>query len=288
MTNPFIPQLTADGSFTFFSEEFQENFHSHFGAKQEAEEKFVNPCQLKEKAAVRSKLYLLDICYGLGYNTAAALDWIWQIEPQCQVELIALESDLDVPKAAIEQRLLHQWSSPIPELLTELVTTKQLKTERLRASLLIGDARQTIRDAITQKFTADAIFHDPFSPPKCPQLWTTEFLALVKNCLKTDGIWATYSCAASIRAALLQVGFRIGASQCVGRKSPGTIASIDERALPLLSPQEREHLQTRAAVPYRDPRLNDAASDILARRQQEQGNSPLEASSVWKKRWLRR
>jgi tRNA U34 5-methylaminomethyl-2-thiouridine-forming methyltransferase MnmC len=280
-------QLTADGSFTFFSPEFQETFHSHFGAKQEAEGKFVEPCLLREKAITRSQLYLLDICYGLGYNTAAALDCIWQVNPQCQIELIALESDLNVPKTAIERGLLQQWLPPIPKLLGRLVQEGQIKDDRFIASLLVGDARNTIQRAIATGFTADAIFLDPFSPPKCPQLWTVDFFHSVKQLLRSDGRIVTYSCAASVRTALLEVGLQIGASASVGRRSPGTIAAIDDRYLPPLSQRELEHLQTRAAIPYRDPYLTDTVAIIEARRQQEQAGSSLESSGTWKKRWSR-
>src|SRR5690242_2731157 len=98
--NNFQPQLTADGSFTFFSQEFDESFHSHFGAKQESYLKFISPTQLPISAH-RPVLRLLDICYGLGYNTAAALQTIWAVNPSCIVELIGLELNPSVPQAAI-------------------------------------------------------------------------------------------------------------------------------------------------------------------------------------------
>ena len=62
-SNLFTPQLTADGSYTFFSEEFGESFHSIQGAKEEALLKFVEPCQLVQKAQ-QPVLRLLDVCYG--------------------------------------------------------------------------------------------------------------------------------------------------------------------------------------------------------------------------------
>ena len=71
----FTPQQTQDGSFTFFSTEFNEAFHSHYGAKQESFLKFAVPTRLPilaETGFVR----LLDVCYGLGYNTAAASNYI--------------------------------------------------------------------------------------------------------------------------------------------------------------------------------------------------------------------
>ncbi len=106
----YVPQLTADGSFTFFCAEFGEAFHSHYGAHQEAQLKFVEPTQLQKKAqqhgscfntknmggteadnALPQSLRLLDVCYGLGYNTAAALATIWAVNPNCYIEVVGLE-----------------------------------------------------------------------------------------------------------------------------------------------------------------------------------------------------
>jgi tRNA U34 5-methylaminomethyl-2-thiouridine-forming methyltransferase MnmC len=281
----FQPHLTADGSLTFFSTEFGETFHSSSGAREEAEKKFVEPCQLAQKAQTSSSLLLLDICYGLGYNSAAALAAIWAVKPDCYVELIALELDASVPRQASTSQLLTQWSLPVPELLQELAATFHVQSQQLNAQLLIGDARQTIQQVRQGNFQADAIFLDPFSPTKCPQLWTVEFLAIAAQCLKPTGRLATYSCAASVRAALQLAGLRIGSAPRVGRRSPGTLASFSDRDLPPLSQQECEHLQTRAAIPYRDPQLADSAQTIRQRRQREQQQSELEPTTHWKRRW---
>ena len=286
--NSFTPKYTDDGSYTFFSEEFGELFHSHTGAKQEAQYKFIEPCCLQEKALSHNRLKIIDICYGLGYNSAAALAAIWSINPQCSIELMALEKDEAVPRKAIEHQLLTDWPSPIMDDLTRLAQTHISDTKRLKAQLLLGDARQTIQALIEMNFKADAIFLDPFSPPKCPQLWTVEFIALIAKCLEKEGYLATYSCAASVRTALQLAGLKIGATRSVGRRSPGTVANWSGNNLSPLSQQEKEHLQTRAAVPYRDPSLKDSDHTIHQRRLTEQQSSPLEPSSQWKKRWMTR
>lgn len=281
----FTPQLTADGSFTFFSNEFGETFHSRWGAREESLMKFVRTAQIQHKAQ-QPTLRLLDVCYGLGYNTAAALENIWQVNPNCRVELVGLELDSDVPSSAIDCDLLNIWNHNIIQILTALATSHQVKTDRLQATLLIGDARTTIGQVVEEGVLADAIFLDPFSPTKCPQLWTVEFLDKVAKCLKPDGRLATYSCAAAIRTALRAVGLKIGSSAPFGRRSPGTVASFLADDLPPLSKQEEEHLQTKAAIPYRDRNLCDSTAAILLRRQIEQQASTLEPSSHWKKRWL--
>lgn len=278
-------QITNDGSFTFFSAEFGETYHSHYGARQEAEQKFVETTQLKHKAH-QETLRLLDICYGLGYNTASALGQIWAINPNCHIEWIGLESDITVAQAAIEQELLKDWPANVRQLLKTIASDRIVETKNFHGQLLIGDARQTIKEIINKEFQADAIFLDPFSPANCPQLWTVEFLQLVAKCLKPEGYLATYSCAASIRSALKIAGLKIGSTTPVGRRSPGTVASFQGTALPDLSIQEEEHLLTKAAIPYRDPNLCDRAEIIINRRKIEQKSSSLEPSSHWKKRWF--
>ncbi len=283
----FAPQPTADGSFTFFSTQFNEAFHSQFGARQEAEGKFVQPSGLVARAR-KPTLRLLDICYGMGYNTAAALEAVWEVNPACCVELIALELDGAVPKAAVSHHLLNLWSGPVQEVLSQLAHELRVKTDRLHAQLWVGDARQTLSQVRSAGFLADAVFLDPFSPPHCPQLWTVEFLKLVAQCLQAEGQLVTYSCAAAGRSALLKAGLHIGATPAVGRRSTGTIASFSQAGLPPLSLQAQEHLLTRAAVPYRDPSLGDRAEVIVQRRILEQQTSTLEPTALWKKRWTNR
>ena len=284
-TQTFTPQLTADGSFTFFSSEFGEYFHSTQGAKEEAVVKFAKPCQIAQKAQ-QSVVRLLDVCYGLGYNSAAALEVIWAINPNCRVELVGLELDSTVPTSALTHHLLDSWSPPIPELLEILATSLEVQTDQLQAKLLLGDARTTIQQVYQSNFQADAIFLDPFSPRRCPQLWTVEFFQMLACCCSPTGRLATYSCAAAVRGALIEAGFKIGVTPPLGGRQPGTVASLSEENLPSLSLRSQEHLHTRAAIPYRDSQLCDWAQTILQRRQIEQQASSLEPTSHWQRRWF--
>ncbi|MEA5604728.1 tRNA (5-methylaminomethyl-2-thiouridine)(34)-methyltransferase MnmD [Nostoc sp. UHCC 0252] len=288
----FTPKLTADGSFTFVSQEFGESFHSHYGARQESFFKFVEPTQLAT-AAQKPVLRLLDICYGLGYNTATALEAIWAVNPSCYVEVIGLEVNPTVPQAAIAHHLFDNWNCNYTQILSQLAFEYQVQTPRLKAKLLIGDARTAIALVHQSNFSADAIFLDPFSPPQCPQLWTVEFVKQLSLCLHQNGLLATYSCAAAVRTALLSAGLVVGSTSPVGRRSPGTVAAHsmstgvqNYSVLPSLSQIEKEHLLTRAAIPYRDPELSDSTEVIVMRRQQEQKTSSLEPTSRWRKRWL--
>jgi tRNA U34 5-methylaminomethyl-2-thiouridine-forming methyltransferase MnmC len=285
----WTPQLTDDGSFTFFSDEFGEAFHSRQGAKQEAFLKFAQATNLLEKAN-QSQICLLDVCYGLGYNTAAALETIWSANPKCFVEAYGLELDATVPQAAVGPLLINSWSELVQTILRTLADQHQCSTPQLQAKLLIGDARQTIQSLHQAGIQADAIFFDPFSPRRCPQLWTVEFFQQVARCLAPTGKLATYSRSASVRAAMQAAGLQIGTiplndAHLPHEWSQGTVASFAAETLTPLSLMEQEHLHTRAAIPYRDPLLSDTAEKILERHTLEQQQSQLESTSSWRRRW---
>jgi tRNA U34 5-methylaminomethyl-2-thiouridine-forming methyltransferase MnmC len=284
----WIPQLTEDGSFTFFSQTFNEAFHSRLGAKQEAFLKFAEATDLATRAK-QSSICLLDVCYGLGYNTAAALEVIWTVNPACSVTLYALELDLSVPQAAIAPPVIDTWSTPVQAILSAIAQQHYCTTTTLDATLLIGDARQTIQQLRSINFQADAIFFDPFSPRRCPQLWTIEFFTLVAHCLAPTGTLATYSRSASVRSAMIEAGLNIGTIPLERNHQPndwshGTVGSFQPPLHPL-SQLEQEHLQTRAAIPYRDRTLRDTTETILQRQTQEQQQSQLESTSSWRRRW---
>lgn len=281
-------RLTEDGSKTFYSSTFNETFHSKYGAKQESEITYIKGCNVSKQLTDKKHLKIIDICYGLGYNTASLLEtFINHKNYHFSLEVIALELDINVPQQAINNNLLSLWSEDIQECLHILALEKKIEQNNLKIELLLGDAREKIKILLERQFKADAIFFDPFSPPKCPQLWTVDFFHLVAQCLADDGILATYSCSAAVRNAMQLVGLKIGRNFVVGKRAPGTLATKGNIFLQPLSLMELEHLQTRAAIPYRDSSLKDSAEVIIQRREDEQSLSTLESTSQWKKRWLK-
>ena len=287
-STPWTLHQTQDGSYTFFSNEFKEHFHSYEGAKNEAFQKFSQVTKIAKKA--HHPVKLLDICYGLGYNTAASLETIWKSNPNCHVTVYGLELDASVPIAAIAPPLINSWSPTVQDTLVAIAQQHHYQTSKLNAHLLMGDARQTIQQLIQQSFQADAIFFDPFSPRRCPPLWTVEFFTQVSRCLAPSGLLTTYSRSASVRAAMIEAGLCVGTIplEKPGRShewSQGTVGAFCSDELDPLSKMEQEHLQTRAAVPFRDPDLKDTAAIILQRHHLEQQSCSLESTTKWRRRW---
>ncbi len=71
------PYFTNDGSVGLFSPDADDIYHSTYGALTEAYEKFILPSNLKNFLEKNSEIKILDICFGIGYNTKSFLNFIY-------------------------------------------------------------------------------------------------------------------------------------------------------------------------------------------------------------------
>ncbi len=77
----FHPYFTHDGSVGLYSPQFNDIYHSATGALTEAYEKFIYPSDI-ESLMSKESIKVLDICYGIGYNSKSFLNFI--LENICQ------------------------------------------------------------------------------------------------------------------------------------------------------------------------------------------------------------
>ena len=285
--------LTKDGSFTLRSLIFQENFHSLEGALKETEIKFINPSDLKRFKD--KSLNVLDICFGLGYNSALLFNNL--IEQNSFINWYALEID----KNPLEYSLLNKtfqklWNPKVLKIFKSLSLTSKYNDQFFECNILWGDAREKINN-IPSNIKFDLIYLDGFSPQKCPEIWSVEFLEKVSKKLNPNGFLITYSSSAAIRKTLKSLDLNIFniKPNLVSKNSwsNGTIAvkQFDEKELlynlnlKKLSLMEEEHLLTKASIPYRDPNLSSIAKDIIQKRVEEQLFSNLTTSKKWREKW---
>ena len=70
----YEPYFTEDGSVGLYSYADKDVYHSKFGALTEAWEKFILPANIDINNI--NELKVLDICYGIGYNTKALMSFV--------------------------------------------------------------------------------------------------------------------------------------------------------------------------------------------------------------------
>ncbi len=103
----------------------------------------------------------------------------------------------------------------------DLLNSQCLATTSQKTAVV--EKAKTIKN-IDDKF--DAVFLDPFSPPKNPEMWTEEFFREIKKRMKKGARLTTYSCARMVRDNLRNAGFRVYDGPKVGRRGPSTIAVV--------------------------------------------------------------
>ncbi len=289
---------TLDGSISLHSSHFKEGFHDHEGAMSEAERKFINPADFSRFKA-GEHLRILDVCLGLGYNTACALEKTKEMS--LNLNWWGLELDRRPIQIALDTtKFRESWSNEVREKLLRIRDSGFWEDSKSQGQILWGDARQRIR-SVPKDLTFHLIMLDPFSPSRCPELWSHEFLRALANKLAPNGRLATYCTAAAVRNSLQQTGLQLLSlnPEVISQQkwSAGTLAirvkkSINDhhenKKWHRLTQMEEEHLLTRAAIPYRDPNGKDTSTTILQRREQEQKVCKLESTSSWQKRWLKK
>ena len=288
-----IEVLTKDGSYSLRSVLFQENFHSLLGALEETKIKFTAPSDLERFKG--KSINVLDICFGLGYNSASLLDNL--IKQKSYLNWYALEIDKKPLEYALRKRsFLKLWSPKIKKIFESLYRNDCFEDQFFKCKILWGDAREKI-NIIPADDKFDLIYLDGFSPQKCPQVWTIEFLSKVTEKLNPQGYLITYSSSAAVRKTLRNLGLEIFSIKPrfndITFWSQGTLAisKFDKNKVKpninfrKLSDMEEEHLLTKASIPYRDEDLNLSKEDIIKKRLDEQSLSNLVSTKKWRKKW---
>ena len=268
--------LTDDGSYSINSKEINhkiETLHTSTGAISESFEKFIKPMKFNYDEDIA----ILDICAGLGYNSSAAIaDFLKHSKSNLQIDMVEISKatfacgllvpspipEHDITKKAIEDELIAQ----------DYVTLSLEKAEipeNININVFVEDARQTVQKL--EDNTYDAIFLDPFSQNMAPELFSLDFFKEFRRIIKEDGIVATYTSSAPVRAAFIEAGFSIGLGPIFGRKQGGTLASPNPEMLDYSLPKNDEIriALSDVGIPFRDPGLNNSSVTILEKRSEE-------------------
>ena len=274
---------------SFRSEKFNENFHSIAGAYYETKNKFINPSRLKRFQ--NKSINVLDICFGIGYNSALLFENL--IKELSRLNWYGLELDRRPLNYALSDKEFNNlWNPKVIEILNSLDSKGLYKNKNFDCDLIIGDARKEILN-LPKEVNFDLIFLDGFSPQKCPEIWSYEFLSKLKDKIKYEGLLITYSSSAAVRKSLKNLGFYlfniIPTISKKNRWSSGTLATFDNKQnnpyIAQLSEMEIEHLNTKASIPYRDPTGEMLSKEILEIRRKEQQFSNLLGTNSWRKKW---
>lgn len=216
---------TSDGSYTLFSEKFQEACHSTSGAKEETKLHYLKGCSIAEKINTLDQLTILEVGFGTGLGFLETYELLK--ESSKPWHFLSLELDQDLLEWFRLQQTEHPFLKSLHWTQSGSFSRLEAKSEMRTLTILCGDARQTLAEyANLFNIQWNAIYQDAFSPKRNPILWTTEWFSLLKTFASSDCKLSTYSASNSIRKSLLAAGWSLSSGEKFGPKRTSTRADL--------------------------------------------------------------
>lgn len=193
--------VTQDGSNTLYSSHYSQHYHSiKDGALSESMYKHVIPALEHHKG--KDTLHILDICFGLGYNTWTTLYYLQKYNRNKTIHVYSPELDENLIRS------LQDFSYPkefdfLQNIIHEVSQKGCFHSDALHIEIFIGDAREYVRSLNN----IDIIYQDAFSSDVNKELWTAEYFKDIHSSMDSNGILTTYSIATPVRMGLHVNGF---------------------------------------------------------------------------------
>lgn len=213
--------LSADGSYSAYSSEYNECYHStKDGAFSESLYKHVIPAFKYQKH--KESLRVLDICFGLGFNTLTTLYYAKKIAYSGKIEILSPELDRSLLDSLTDFPYPREFDD-FKHIVTKLSRDALFKDDNFCVQVIVIDAMEYIKTIKSNSI--DIVYQDAFSPKVNPLLWSRDYFRQIVRVLKSDGILTTYSTALNVRIALFENNFKIYLNKKEGIRN-ATIASL--------------------------------------------------------------
>lgn len=242
MTEPVT--WRADG--VPLSERYGDIYHTETGALAQSRHVFLGGCGLPAAWADQPQWRILETGFGFGLNFLTTWQ-AWRDDP-ARPRLLHFVS-IEAHPVAREDLLRAAAAYPALAPLAELLATQwhgllpglhrlAFDEGRVLLTLCVGDVQTMLR---AQRFEADSLFLDGFSPTLNPVMWSPDTLKAVSRFARRGTGIATWTIARAVRDALTQCGFQV-------RKAPGLPPKRD-CLRGVFDPAWTPRLRTPAAVP---------------------------------------
>ena len=235
--------VTGDGSRTLYCESVGEHYHStKDGAFSEALYKHVLPAW-QYRIEKRKKVTVLDICFGLGYNTFVLLWYLARQKYSGHLRIVSPEHDADLLSSLVNFPYPDEFRELAP-IIRSIAENHSYESSNLLIEIFPVDARSWL---VSCDGPVDIVFHDPFSPAHNHQLWTREYFAELKRIGTDDLLVTTYSTATAVRMGLFENGFHIYENHPTALVRSATLASLGQLPLAEIDMQLKQQRNLAAA-----------------------------------------
>ncbi len=195
---------THDGSTTIHIKEWDECYHSKFGAIQEAQHVFIkNGLSLFNN----KKISILEIGFGTGLN--AFITFLESSKNGLSIDYVGVEA---YPISSEEVKMMNyvaeldaENESHIFDLMHSCHWEEQIT---VRPDFLLTKRKQFFAE-IKDIETFDLIYFDAFGFRVQPELWSSEIFKIMYKALKIKGFLVTYAARSIIKKNMIEAGFTV-------------------------------------------------------------------------------
>ncbi len=214
--------VTGDGSLTLYCKSVGEHYHStKDGAFSEALYKHVIPAW-EYCIKRRQKVTIIDLCFGLGYNSFVLLWYLAQKKYTGHIRIISPEHDSELLSSLLNFSYPEEFCD-LALIIRAIVEKRFYGSPKLSIEVFDGDARSWLAGL---ESPVDVVFHDPFSPVHNRELWTREYFAELKRVAGDGLLITTYSTATAVRMGLFENAFHIYENRPKALVRSSTLASL--------------------------------------------------------------
>ena len=195
---------TKDGSTSILLPDWNETYHSKFGAIQEAKHVFIkNGLSLFEGKSVS----ILEIGFGTGLN--AFITYLEANNLNQTIDYTGVEAYPVSEEDALKMNYVSELeANSSEEIFLKMHQASWNEKVNLDADFALEKQNKKFQE-INEEEKYDLIYFDAFGFRVQPELWSLEIFQIMFKALKPNGILVTYACRSSIKNAMAASGFEV-------------------------------------------------------------------------------
>lgn len=195
---------TRDGSTTIHLEDWDECYHSRFGAIQEAQHVFIKKgLSLFENESVS----ILEIGFGTGLN--AFITFLEYSKFNQKIDYIGVEGYPVKSEEANRMNYVSELNAEKERHIFEKLHQSSWEEAHQLNEDFVFTKRNQFFAAINDIEKFDLIYFDAFGYDVQPELWTASIFEIMYRALKNQGILVTYAARGVIKRNMIEAGFTV-------------------------------------------------------------------------------
>lgn len=195
---------TQDGSTTIQIMEWNECYHSKFGAIQEAQHVFIkNGLSLFEN----KNISILEIGFGTGLN--AFITFLESRKLHQTIDYVGVEAYPVSANEVLSMNYVSELNAESESTIFEKMHQCPWEEQIVLSDDFLFTKREQFFAEIEDVEKFDLIYFDAFGYNVQPELWSTAIFRKMYSALKANGILVTYAARGVVKRSMKEVGFTV-------------------------------------------------------------------------------